>query len=109
MRKLLGIGAVLLTFFFGQAIDSAWTAAQLALTPNPRDANYAFGESKLFSIYYSDKYGYIDQTGKTVISPQFDMVEDFHEGVAKVRVGRKEFFIDRFGNKVIATRFYPQR
>jgi hypothetical protein len=32
------------------------------------------------------KYGFIDQSGKIVIHTQYDYVEDFHQGVAFVRI-----------------------
>src|SRR5882724_716846 len=102
MRKLLCIGGVLLTFFFGQAVDSAWTAARLVLTPNPRDANYGYGESKLFPVRSDGKAGYIDETGKIVIPLRFAFGGPFIEGLASVEEDGIRFFIDRFGNQVIA-------
>lgn len=50
-------------------------------------------------LYYT--MGYIDETGKVVITPQFDDARDFSEGLAYV--SSKEFrgFIDRHGKTVI--------
>jgi len=35
------------------------------------------------------KAGYIDKTGKMVINPQYDFVEDFSKGLARVVVGER--------------------
>ena len=55
------------------------------------------------------KYGYIDQTGKIIIYPQFDYAEDFSEGLAVVAVrveDRWKFgFIDKKGEMVIRPKF----
>jgi len=39
-------------------------------------------------VEMGEKWGYIDKTGKMVIEPQFDIdiADDFHEGLARVRV-----------------------
>jgi len=36
----------------------------------------------------STKYGYADASGKIIIQPQFDEAEEFHNGLAAVRIGR---------------------
>lgn len=54
-------------------------------------------------------YGFIDETGKTVIPARQWSVEDFHEGRALVR-GQKSGYIDRTGAFVIPPRYalaYP--
>jgi WG repeat protein len=52
------------------------------------------------------KFGYIDKTGKVVITPQFFVAQDFAEGLAAIRieeaVGSKFGYIDRTGQMVIA-------
>lgn len=59
------------------------------------------GDSKAPSpVRKQVKYGFIDQTGKMVISPQFDFAKGFSEGKAVVKVGRKWGFIDRSGRLV---------
>jgi hypothetical protein len=59
------------------------------------------------------KFGYIDKTGKVVITPQFFVAQDFAEGLAAVRVEEtsdsKYGYIDRTGHMVIAPRFHQAR
>jgi hypothetical protein len=48
--------------------------------------------------------GFIDKTGKVVISPQYDWVPGeigFHEGLACVSIDKAWGFIDKQGNFVI--------
>lgn len=63
----------------------------------------------LFPIVQNDKWGYIDKTGKIAIKPQFDYVQGFREGLAKVRIGDfvtgKSGYIDKTGKIVIEPRF----
>jgi hypothetical protein len=56
--------------------------------------------SGLFLIVQSGKYGYIDRSGKYLINPQFDIAEDFHEGLAQVESGNKRGYIDKTGKYV---------
>ena len=63
----------------------------------------------LFPIIENGKYGYIDQTGKVVIKPQFDTAKRFFEGLARVRVGDKWGFIDPAGRIVIQPQFELDR
>lgn len=51
------------------------------------------------------KFGFIDKTGKVVIEPQYDYVEPFSEGMARVEVGDKWGFVDEKGKLVIAPQF----
>jgi hypothetical protein len=41
-------------------------------------------------VMVEGKYGFVDTTGKMVITPQFDGAKDFSEGLAAVRVLRGE-------------------
>jgi hypothetical protein len=43
------------------------------------------------------QYGYIDQTGKIIIQPLFDIAFDFSEGIASVGLGKKWRYIDKTG------------
>ncbi|MHB1000842.1 MAG: WG repeat-containing protein [Armatimonadota bacterium] len=51
------------------------------------------------------KYGYIDTNGKVVIKPRFEEAEQFHNGLAKVKVGGKYGFINKTGAIVIKPQF----
>jgi len=42
--------------------------------------------SGLFVIMQGGKYGYIDRTGKVVITPQFDGAWKFSDGMALVKI-----------------------
>ncbi|HWN41535.1 MAG TPA: WG repeat-containing protein, partial [Thermoanaerobaculia bacterium] len=47
------------------------------------------------------KWGFIDDTGKFVINPQFDRAGNFSEGLASVLIGDRAGFVDREGKLVI--------
>lgn len=59
----------------------------------------------LFPVIQNGKWGYIDQTGKIVIPPQFDKASIFSDGYASIAVGGKWGCIDEKGNIVIEPRF----
>lgn len=46
------------------------------------------------------KWGFIDKTGTFIIKAQYDKVESFTNGKAKVKKGTQEFFIDKTGNMI---------
>jgi hypothetical protein len=54
----------------------------------------------LGSITKGGKEGYADLSGEIVIPPTFEYAGDFSSGVARVRLNRKEFFINRKGERV---------
>ena len=73
-------------------------------------ADSVFGNGSdrlLFPIYdrVSGKYGYIDQTGRVVIKPQFDSAGRFSDGLAEVTKSMKSGYIDNTGQIVIPTTF----
>ena len=51
------------------------------------------------------KWGYADETGKIVITPQFDEARKFYEGLALVQVSDKWGFINPKGKLVIPAKF----
>lgn len=51
------------------------------------------------------KWGYVDTTGRVVISLQFDFAKDFSEGLAGVQKNGKWGFIDKTGKMVIAPQY----
>ena len=63
-----------------------------------------------FPVKQNGKVGFIDKTGKVVISPQFDsaLTEDdvtFREDLAAVQIGDKWGYIDKKGKFVIQPKF----
>jgi len=61
-----------------------------------------FIEKRGMTIYNpgGEKWGFIDKTGKIVITPQFDEVGFFREGFCSVMIGHKSFIIDKTGKIV---------
>jgi len=66
---------------------------------------YEADNSGLFPINVDGKYGFMDRSGKTVISPQFEMAFGFSEGLAHVQVGAKSGYINTKGTMVITPQF----
>ena len=61
-------------------------------------ADLAFREGlKRVRLNREDKDGYIDQTGRFVIPPQFDHASEFIGGFASVRLGPRSGYIDTTG------------
>ncbi|MEH1811242.1 MAG: WG repeat-containing protein [Nostoc sp.] len=56
-------------------------------------------------IEIDKKYGYIDQTGRIAITPQFDDAWDFSQGLAVVKIDDKFGYIDKTGQLVIPLQF----
>ncbi|MGH9956809.1 MAG: WG repeat-containing protein, partial [Pyrinomonadaceae bacterium] len=61
----------------------------------------AHASTRLFRIFKDKKFGFIDRSGKVVIEPKFDWVEDFSEGLALVDLNRTKEFIDETGKVVL--------
>jgi len=61
--------------------------------------------SGLYRMSVNGKDGFIDRSGKVVITPQFDGAFGFAEGLAGVRVGTKFGFINAKGEMVITPQF----
>jgi WG containing repeat len=51
------------------------------------------------------KWGYIDRTGKQIISSQFDLANSFSEGLAAVKVKNKCGYINKTGKVIVKRRF----
>jgi ABC-type Fe3+-citrate transport system substrate-binding protein len=54
----------------------------------------------LFIIFVNNKIGYIDKTGKVVVQLQFDYIDSFSDGLAKVDVSNRYGYIDKTGKYV---------
>ena len=59
----------------------------------------------LFSVRINGKVGFIDNSGKIIINPQFDNANEFSEGLAAISVDKKWGFIDKNGKIVINPQF----
>ena len=59
----------------------------------------------LYSIVKDGKWGFIDQTGRVVIKPQFDNAFDFQDGLARVTEHGKVAFVDPTGKVVLRPEF----
>jgi len=70
--------------------------------PPPRQAKEHSG---LFPARLNGKYGFIDNTGKMVIAPQFDYAGNFSDGLAKAAMGGKIGFIDTSGRFRVEPQF----
>lgn len=58
-----------------------------------------------FRVAQSDKFGYLDATGKVVIEPQFDRAFPFEEGLAIVGVGDRFGYLRKDGSYAISPRY----
>jgi hypothetical protein len=58
------------------------------------------GKAKLLGGVTGGKWGYIDTTGQTAISLQFDTAGNFYKGRARVTQNGRDFIIDRAGNEI---------
>jgi hypothetical protein len=59
----------------------------------------------LYPISVNGKYGFMDRSGKTIITPQFDGTVGFSEGLASVRIGTKWGYINTKGVVAITPQF----
>jgi hypothetical protein len=59
----------------------------------------------LISNKVGDKWGYLDNNGKTVIEPKFEQAWGFSEGLGRIKVGEKFGYIDSTGKVVIEPQF----
>ena len=59
----------------------------------------------LYPVNVNSKFGFMDRSGKTVITPQFDSTDGFSEGLAAVKIGTKWGYINTKGMVVITPQF----
>jgi len=72
---------------------------------NRPSGRYKPDNGGLYPINVNGKYGFMDRSGKTVITPQFDLAAGFSEGLAAVRVGPKWGYINTKGVVAITPQF----
>jgi WG repeat protein len=67
----------------------------------------AVAEERLYphAEQVSGPWGYVDKSGRAMVSPQFDWAEPFSEGRAAVVLNKKHGYIDGTGRLVIALQF----
>ena len=46
------------------------------------------------------RYGYVNESGKEIVSPRFSSAQDFKDDTALVQQCHKFYFIDRYGKKL---------
>lgn len=68
-------------------------------------AVFCNNKDDLPSFKKSDRYGFIDKTGKVVIPPKFKDLGDFSENIATVKLNNKWGVIDTTGKFVIQPRY----
>ncbi len=59
--------------------------------------NYFNGRAR---VYRHSKLGFIDETSKEIIPPQFEDAENFTDGKAKVQMKERSFYIDKEGKEI---------
>jgi hypothetical protein len=57
-------------------------------------------EGECSSLHGTGKWGFIDQSGKLVVPPQFAAVDRFHEGLAGACVGGCDVFNEKADSKM---------
>jgi hypothetical protein len=72
---------------------------------NRPPGSYKPDNSGLYPINVGGKYGFMDRTGKTVITPQFDATYGFSEGLGSVKIGTKWGYINTKGVVAITPQF----
>ena len=63
------------------------------------------GISRKAWVELNSKYGFIDKTGKEVVSCKYDSAWNFQEGLAWVELNSKYGFIDKTGKCVIPCKY----
>lgn len=68
---------------------------------------FGFIQAQLKPIYSSEnnKYGYVDASGKGILSPRYDFAWNFKEGMSLVKVNEKYGFVNEEGVEVIVPKF----
>jgi len=93
----VGIKGLVVLVAIGAAAGYWW----LNQPPGP----FKQDNSGLFIIGASGKYGFMDGSGKIIITPQFEEVGEFSEGFATVLIGDKFGYINTKGEVAITPQF----
>jgi len=84
------------------AIMTAMILGTFLVNASPQNSD---GDSLLYVVRVDGKYGFIDRSGKIVITPQYEEASGFHEGLSMVRVRGKYGFIDQKGGIAVKPLF----
>ncbi len=52
-----------------------------------------------------DKYGYIDEKGRIIVAPKYDLAYDLNEGMAAFRLNGKYGYVDQKGREIIPPKY----
>jgi hypothetical protein len=87
-------------------VDDSWAYIDRAGAPVVENLEYAgaFAEG-LAPVRVNGRVGYIDETGRMVITPRFESAGAFQDDRAVVQVGATHGYIDRAGELVIEPRW----
>lgn len=69
------------------------------------DMGFIYKENIFISFKKNDKWGFIDNKGNVIISPKFDKVGGFSDGVAAFKENNKWGYINMIGEQVISPQF----
>jgi hypothetical protein len=81
---------------------------KIIINPQYTDVYYTWSEDLIAaSVGEKDRqlWGFIDMTGKWVISPSYQAAKNFCDGVAAVRVNNKYGYIDKKGEFIVKPKF----
>lgn len=82
-------------------VEPVWDAA----SPTSILGRFTVCNEGMCAVVKNGKWGYIDTSGKLVVSNQFDSAGPFVEGLAAVTLGNRIGYIDKSGSYVINPQF----
>ena len=85
----------------------AWVRVLLRWSFHTKDTVYEVRHD--FDAKYNGKYGFIDEKGEFVVTPQYEEADNFYQGLAAVKINGKWGFIDKNGEMVIQPEFEKAR
>lgn len=69
------------------------------------DAQNIHFSSGKYTDLQGGKFGLVDSTGKEIVPPIYDGIDDFREGMASVEVNNKFGFINKSGEVIIPLKY----
>lgn len=88
-----------------------WLFFQLPLVaqaslPQPPSSNEESGSPPLKPARQNEKWGYVNAAGQFVIAPQFDLADQFSEGVAAVELNKRFGYVGTDGHFVVEPKYF---